>query len=179
MAQTASGSADMNGTRSTAQLPLRQLDIPAGSVAEALRAYESASGNTVRADFDRVVLENLRSPGATGLMSDAERLARLMSDSGLQHRFTSSRSVTITLPGLHDSIELAATAPEMASPKFEQPLLDTPRTVTVIHDEVFLVQGDTTLRDVLRNTTRHHQSGRGGGRRRPGRFVQHERLQRR
>jgi catecholate siderophore receptor len=164
MAQAASGSADMNGTRSTAQLPLRQFDIPAGSVAEALRAYETASGTTVRADFDRVVLENLRSPGAAGLMSDAEALTRLLSDSGLQHRFTGRRSVMLTLPGLHDSIDVAATAPEIASPKFAQPLLDTPRTVSVIPDEVFLAQGATTLRDVLRNTPGiTFQAGEGGG----------------
>lgn len=164
MAQTANGNANMGGNRSTAQLPLRQFDIPAGSVAEALRAYETATGTTVRADFDREVLDNLRSPGASGLMSDAEALTRLLSDSGLQHRLNGRRTVVLTLPGLSDVIDVAATAPEIASPKFAQPLLDTPRTVTVIPDEVFLAQGATTLRDVLRNTPGiTFQAGEGGG----------------
>ncbi len=41
----------------------------------------------------------------------------------------------------------------IASPKFTQPLVDTPQTIVVIPSEVFLQQGATTLSDVLRNTS--------------------------
>ena len=41
---------------------------------------------------------------------------------------------------------------EVASPKFTQPLLDTPQTIAVISDEVLLQQGATTLSQALRNT---------------------------
>ncbi|HEX2061396.1 MAG TPA: TonB-dependent siderophore receptor, partial [Thermoanaerobaculia bacterium] len=151
------------GTRAAAQLPLRRFDIPPGSVAEALRAYEAATGTSIRTVFDRAVLDALRSPGATGLLSDAEALARLLSESGVHHRFTGRRTVVLTLPMLSDSIDVSAPAPEIASPKFTQPLLDTPRTVAVIPDEVFLAQGATTLRDVLRNTPGiTFQAGEGG-----------------
>ncbi|HYI10785.1 MAG TPA: TonB-dependent siderophore receptor [Thermoanaerobaculia bacterium] len=163
-AQSAAGSASSGGNRSTAQLPVRRFDIPAGSMAEALRAYETASGTTVRIDFDRVVLDNLRSPGASGMLSDAEALTRLLAESGIRHRFTGRRMAVLTLPVLNDTIDVTAPAPEIASPKFVQPLLDTPRTVTVIPDEVFLQQGATTLRDVLRNTPGiTFQAGEGGG----------------
>src|SRR5688572_28228282 len=84
IAQTVAGTADSGGNRSTAQLPLRQFNIPAGSVAEALRAFEAASGTTVRIEFDRIVLDSLRSPGVNGLLSDAEALARLLSESGVR-----------------------------------------------------------------------------------------------
>ncbi|HVU15574.1 MAG TPA: TonB-dependent siderophore receptor [Candidatus Didemnitutus sp.] len=40
----------------------------------------------------------------------------------------------------------------VASPKFTQPLVDTPQTVVVIPHEVFAGQGAVTLSDVLRNT---------------------------
>jgi catecholate siderophore receptor len=162
IARTAPGTAD-HGTRSTAQLPLRQFDIPAGSVAEALRAFEAASGIAIRANFDRAVLDALHSPGASGLLSDAEALTRLLSESGIQHRFTGRRNAVLTLQIMSDRIDVAAPAPEIASPKFTQPLLDTPRTVSVIPDEVFLAQGATTLRDVLRNTPGiTFQAGEGG-----------------
>jgi catecholate siderophore receptor len=41
---------------------------------------------------------------------------------------------------------------QVASPKFTQPLLDTPQTIAVISDEVLLQQGATTLSQALRNT---------------------------
>ena len=163
IAQSASGTAADGATRSTAQLPLRQFAIAPGSVAEALRAFEAATGMIVRVDFDRAVLDALRSPGATGLLSDAEALTRVLSESGIRHRFTGRRNAVLTLPTLTDTIDVSAPAPEIASPKFTQPLLDTPRTVSVIPDEVFLAQGATTLRDVLRNTPGiTFQAGEGG-----------------
>jgi catecholate siderophore receptor len=163
LAQTTTGTANAGGTRAAAQLPLRQFAIPAGSMAAALRAYEAVTGTAVRVDFDRAVLDALQSPGATGLLSDAEALAVLLADSGVAHRFTGRRAAVLTLPVLSETIDVSAPAPEIASPKFTQPLLDTPRTVSVIPDEVFLAQGATTLRDVLRNTPGiTFQAGEGG-----------------
>ena len=163
LAQNHTGTAD-SGTKSTAQLPLRRFEIAAGTVNEALRAFEAATGTTVRTEFDRVVLDAFHSPGVTGLLSDAEALAQLLSESGVQYRFTGRRIAVLTLPMMTETIDVAATAPEIASPKFTQPLLDTPRTVAVIPDDVFLAQGATTLRDVLRNTPGiTFQAGEGGG----------------
>ncbi|HEX6096787.1 MAG TPA: TonB-dependent siderophore receptor [Thermoanaerobaculia bacterium] len=163
IAQTPSGSAGDGRARAVAGLPLRQFAIPAGTLAEALRAFEAASGMTVRTGFDRAVLDALQSPGVTGLLSDAEGLTRLLDGSGVQFRLTGRRTATLMLPGLAETVDVAAPAPEIASPKFTQPLLETPRTVAVIPDEVFLAQGATTLRDVLRNTPGiTFQAGEGG-----------------
>jgi catecholate siderophore receptor len=41
---------------------------------------------------------------------------------------------------------------QVSSPKFTQPLLDTPQTIVAIPKEVYTQQGATTLSDVLRNT---------------------------
>ena len=43
-------------------------------------------------------------------------------------------------------------ADRASSPKFTQPLLDTPQTITVIKKEVLQEQGATTLTEALRNT---------------------------
>lgn len=161
LAQTAPGA--QGSARAATQLPLRRFDIAPGSVADALRAYRSITGVDVRATFDPVMLDALRSPGASGLMSDNEALAKLLSESGIEHRFSGRRTAMLTMPGLAETIDVAAPAPEIASPKFARPLLDTPRTVSVIPDEVFVAQGATTLRDVLRNTPGiTFQAGEGG-----------------
>ena len=163
VAQSVHGTAGDGTGRAAAQLPLRQYDIAPGSVAEALRAFEAASGVSIRTSLDKAVLDALRSPGAKGLISDNEALSRVLSESGIVHRFAGRRTAVLTMPMLEDEIDVSAPAPEIASPKFTQPLLDTPRTVSVIPDEVFLAQGATTLRDVLRNTPGiTFQAGEGG-----------------
>ncbi|RYY75197.1 MAG: TonB-dependent siderophore receptor, partial [Comamonadaceae bacterium] len=43
-------------------------------------------------------------------------------------------------------------ADEVASPKYSQPLVDTPQTITVIRKEVLQEQGGFTLTEALRNT---------------------------
>ncbi|HJQ40283.1 MAG TPA: TonB-dependent siderophore receptor [Thermoanaerobaculia bacterium] len=163
IAQTPAGAAGTE-TRAAAQLPLRRFEIAAGSVSEALRAFEATTGVTLRTQLDRAILDALHSPGATGLMSDSEALTQLLSESGIQHRFTGRRAAVLTMAAISEAIDVSAPAPEIASPKFTQPLLETPRTVAVIPDEVFLAQGATTLRDVLRNTPGiTFQAGEGGG----------------
>ena len=60
-----------------------------------------------------------------------------------------------TLP----TVRVQAAAPEnelksdvLSSPKFSQPIVDTPQTITVIKKELLLQQGATTLSEALRNT---------------------------
>jgi catecholate siderophore receptor len=162
LAQNAHGTAD-GRTRTAAQLPLRQFAIAPGPLAEATRAFETTTGVKLRIDFDRSVLDALQSRGANGLLSDAEALTQILAETGVQHRFTGNRAAVLTLPTLSETIDVAAPAPEVSSPKFTQPVLDTPRTVSIITDEVFLAQGATTLRDVLRNTPGiTFQAGEGG-----------------
>jgi catecholate siderophore receptor len=53
---------------------------------------------------------------------------------------------------LHKTLVEASPLPEVASPKFTQPILDTPQTIVAVPREVFTQQGAMTLSDVLRNT---------------------------
>jgi len=63
-----------------------------------------------------------------------------------------------------DTIEVnGQRGPEVSSPKFTQPLLDTPQSVTVVPAELMQEQGVTTLRDALRNVPGiSMQAGEGG-----------------
>jgi catecholate siderophore receptor len=55
-------------------------------------------------------------------------------------------------------------AEQASSPRYTEPLLDTPRTITVIPAAVIRDQGATNLRDVLRNSPGiTFQAGEGGG----------------
>lgn len=54
-------------------------------------------------------------------------------------------------------------ADRLASPKFTEPVRDTPQTLVVIPRDVYVEQGATSLRDVLRNTPGiTFQAGEGG-----------------
>lgn len=58
------------------------------------------------------------------------------------------QEVTVTAP----SEETYQTPASASSPKFTAPLLDTPRSVTIITDELMKDRGTTSLQDVLRTT---------------------------
>lgn len=51
-----------------------------------------------------------------------------------------------------DAIEPAYKADKVSSPKFTQPLVDTPQTIVVVKKELFQQQAATTLSETLRNT---------------------------
>lgn len=162
IAQTIAGTSGEAGTGSSVQLPVRRFNIPAGTTAETLAAWESVTGFSTRVTFDRDVLRNLHSPGAQGTMPDREALARILSETGITPRFD-GRRVVLSLQVMSEEIEVSAPAREVTSQKFTQPLLETPRSVTVIPDTVIRAQGATTLRDVLRNTPGiTFQAGEGG-----------------
>lgn len=51
-----------------------------------------------------------------------------------------------------DAIDNAFKAEKVSSPKFTQPLVDTPQTIVVVKKELFQQQAATTLSETLRNT---------------------------
>ena len=66
----------------------------------------------------------------------------------------------VVVRGSNDSYKPEA----VASPKYTEPLLDIPQTITVVPRAVMEQQGATTLRDVLRNVPGiSMQAGEGGG----------------
>jgi len=149
---------------SVAELPLRRFDIAAGTLDEALRAYAEAANVEVRYALPKESLAFVGTGGVTGTMPVEQALEELLANTGVNYRFDGRRTVTVSMERLVETIDVVSTSPVVSSPKFTQPVLDTPRTVTIIPDEVFTAQGATTLRDVLRNTPGiTFQAGEGGG----------------
>lgn len=70
---------------------------------------------------------------------------------GTLHADMAVEGEKMELPKL--TVEEERKAVPASSPKFTEPLRDTPQTVIVIPSEIFVQQGATTLSDVLRNTS--------------------------
>jgi len=130
--------------------PVRPFDIPAGSLDSAISAYESATH--IRVTFSDEGMRTLASPGVRGLYTDEQALIRLLDDSGVAYRFTADKSVTLRLAAASTSVNVTADeTPVMTSPKYTEPLVDVPQTISVISEKVLHDQGTETLRDALRN----------------------------
>lgn len=152
----------------------RSFAVPGGSLGDALAAFGAQSGMQV--SVDTATVRGVSSPGATGTMSPQEALARLFSGTGFTYRVTGN---TVSLesqssaPQSGGAIQLGAVrvegqnAPDadpyadpaapykvdrLSSSKFTEPVLDTPRTVTVLTKEALQDKNATTLREVGRST---------------------------
>ncbi|HET7793136.1 MAG TPA: catecholate siderophore receptor Fiu [Rhizobacter sp.] len=94
-------------------------------------------------------------PAALGLMAIAMPVAAQTATPPAEPRKPEAAQ-EVTLP----PVKAKASAPEatdfkadtVASPKFTQPLVDTPQTITVIKKELLQQQSATTLTEALRNT---------------------------
>ncbi len=130
----------------------RQLtfDIPAGTLESVLIAFQQISGIEVVISDD--AMRTISSPGVRGRFSMDQALREILRDTGISYRFTDRRTVVLEIHAETEQVEVRDDARLiLSSPKYTQPLVDTPQTVTVISKEVMEEQGATTLRDVLKN----------------------------
>jgi catecholate siderophore receptor len=69
------------------------------------------------------------------------------------YHFTKTKTIALDFEPALTSINVTAKIPELATsmPKFPQPLEDIPHTIDVVPHQVMEQQGNTTLRDALRN----------------------------
>jgi catecholate siderophore receptor len=125
-------------------------DIPAGTLESVLISFQKTSGIEVVIPDD--AMRPISSPGVTGRYSPDQALREILRGTGISHRFTDRRTVTLEIRAEAESVEVRDDARlSLSSTKYTQPLLDTPQTVTVISKQVMEEQGATTLRDVLKN----------------------------
>lgn len=125
-------------------------DIPADSLEVVITRFQKL------ADFQVVIpneaMRTIASPGVRGHYSAEQALREILRGTGISYRFTDKRTAILEIHAEAESVEVRDdTRPVLSSPKYTQPLLDTPQTITVITKEVMEEQGATTLRDVLRN----------------------------
>lgn len=135
--------------------------IPAGPLDAALAAFEQTTGLTVKVAPGAI--SGFASPGVSGVFSADRALVELLAGTGIFHRFTDARTVSLDLEVVSETLDVTA-SPAPMSPKYTEPLRDVPQTLTVIPHQLIEEQGATTLRDVLRNVTGISiQAGEGGG----------------
>lgn len=139
---------------------VRRYDIPAGPLETVLAAYQAASGVTVTYPADLV--RGITSGGVAGRFTAEQALRRLLEGTALAFRFTAPFAATVEVRIASEAVEVTALT-RAASPKYSEPLRNTPQTVTVIPQALMEAQSATTLRDVLRNVPGITiQAGEGG-----------------
>jgi catecholate siderophore receptor len=141
---------------------VHRFEIPPGPLDKALAAFTAKTGIEIQAASDQI--GQIASRGASGLLTADQALRTLLRDTGVTYRLTGPRTATLELR-IAETLDVTVTAPVgPSSPKYTEPLRDTPQTVTVIPRTMIEQQGATTLREVLRNVTGISiQAGEGGG----------------
>ncbi len=125
-------------------------DIAADTLETVLAKFQKV------ADFQVVIpndaMRSLASPGVRGRYSSEQALREILRGTGISYRFSDKQTAILEIHADAESVEVRDDSHVfLSSPKYTQPILDTPQTITVISKEVMEEQGATTLRDVLRN----------------------------
>jgi len=142
-----------NGPSSQTQgaQPVRRFDIPAGTLGVVLAAFEQMTG--ISAAVSKDGLRGISSPGVAGLYTPEQALQKLLADTGVTFRFTSSTAVLLDLKTVDTAVDVTTSVEALltSSARFSEPLRDTPHTIDVVSQKTMQEQGVTTLRDGLRN----------------------------
>ena len=134
------------GTDQTQQT--QRFDIPPGALETVLATFQKLTDLKVLVPNEK--LGNIPSPGVSGIHTVEKALAQILAGTGVIYRFSGPMIVTLELEGVAASVDILGRI-SPSSPKYTEPLRDTPQTITVIPKDVIEEQGATTLRDVLRN----------------------------
>ncbi|HEX5876392.1 MAG TPA: TonB-dependent receptor, partial [Pyrinomonadaceae bacterium] len=125
-------------------------DIPSGTLEATLLAFQKTSGLQIVIPND--AMRTRPSPGVKGTYSSEQALREILRGTGISYRFTDKRTVLLEIHAGPETVEVRDESRViLSSPKYTEPLLDTPQTINVISKEVIEEQGATTLRDVLKN----------------------------
>jgi catecholate siderophore receptor len=135
------GPADQNRTY--------QFSIPQGPLDDVIDALEAVTG--IEVELARTGLANVQSPGVQGRLSTEAAIRRMLQGTGIAVRSREASKVVLDVAGAVESVEVVDSL-RLSSPKFTNPLVDTPQTISIINEKVFTEQGARNLTDVLRNT---------------------------
>jgi catecholate siderophore receptor len=138
-----------NRSAEQSQLPVYRFDIPAGPLDAVLVAFQKATQWKVALALEAIA--TLQSPGVSGLHTAEQALQLLLTGTGVTYRLTGPQAVSLELKPVEQTVVVTEQMERLASPKYTEPLRDTPQTIMVIPRGVIEEQGATSLRDVLRN----------------------------
>jgi catecholate siderophore receptor len=135
-----------------ANLPVKRFHINPGPLDEAIREYEHVTGLNVKVTLPSGTLDGFQTHGVRGLHTEEEGLRLLLEGTGLSY---AAQDATTMVVGLRYSDTVNVTAAGLpdavAMNKFMEPLVETPQTVAVVPQFVLHDEGNSTLRDALRN----------------------------
>jgi len=138
-------------TGGEATLPLQRFDIAGGPLDVAVKAYEKATGLTVKIVLPTGTLAGFTSLGVVGLYREDEALRLLLDGTGLNYRVEDATTMVVGVQAKDTVSVTAAEANAVAMGKFTESLIDTPQTIDVVPQFVMRDEAVSTLRDTLRN----------------------------
>ena len=133
--------------------PVRQFNIPAGPLDAAISAYEQVTGLRVTTTLPGGTLAPFDTRGVSGLHTTEEALKLLLAGTGLDAQQSTDSPQDLVIGVRHsDSVDVSTALPDaVAMTRFTEPLLDTPQSVIAVPKFILEDEGNTTLRDALRN----------------------------
>jgi catecholate siderophore receptor len=150
-ALAAEAKTEPGATSGEATLPLQRFDIPGGPLDVVVKAYEKATGLTVKIVLPTGTLARFTSPGVVGLYREDEALRLLLDGTGLNYRVEDATTMVVGVQ-TKDTVSVTDSVTDsVAMTKFTEPLLTTAQSITVIPQFVVKDEGVTTLQDTLRN----------------------------
>ena len=124
--------------------------IPAGTLESVLKEFEKTAGVTVTVENPAIL--NIESQGVIGRYTREQALSLILNGTGVSYSVIDQKNIKLTLQAEAANVEIRGSNAEIvSSPKYTEPLRDTPQTITVISKDVIEQQAATTLRDVLNN----------------------------
>jgi catecholate siderophore receptor len=142
---------DPSGSGSEATLPLKKFDIGAGPLDVAVKAYEKATGLSVKIVLPAGTLAGFDTHGVAGLYREDEALRLLLEGTGLNYRVEDATTMVVGVQSKDTVSVTSSVTDDVALTKFTEPLLTTAQSITVVPQFVVKDEGVTTLRDTLRN----------------------------
>ncbi|WP_433967003.1 TonB-dependent siderophore receptor [Tunturiibacter gelidiferens] len=134
-----------------ATMPLKKFDIPAGPLDAAVKAFEKATGLTVKIVLPAGTVAGFNSQGVVGLYREDEALRLLLDGTGLNYRVEDATTILVGVQA-KDTVSVTESVTNSVSlSKFTEPLIDTPQSISVVPQFVLKDEGVSTLRDALRN----------------------------
>jgi catecholate siderophore receptor len=128
----------------------QRFDIPPGPLATVIVALRQATGLTILLPDE--TFGAIYSRGVSGVLTVERALEEALAGTTLSFRFTPPDAVVIEFRAETEHVDVTGRASlAVASPKFTEPLRDTPQSIDVVTSEVLADQGATTLRDAVRN----------------------------
>jgi catecholate siderophore receptor len=125
-------------------------NIPPGQLEIAIDAFQKRTGIVVNVENDSILA--IASPGVVGNYTAEAALKLILNGTGVTYIFRDARSILLTVKAQEANVEIKGeNTAIVSSPKYSEPLRDTPQTINIIPKEVIEQQGAMTLRDVLTN----------------------------